>query len=280
MSTHQGILFAAALCSLFFADCGENTTNTPGGGTPTQQGLKALSVNASTVRFQWSAVQGVPDSAVLGYLVSWSGRSDNLPKTVLSYAADSLSSGETTFNIHALLTGGGTGPTATIRWAPAARFDSSLILTEYYAQEPQRVAGLDLGGTTSDPAALAVDANNPSVGQTLDLYLFGGEGEIAQPLALRSASLLVGSWNTTVFSTVSHASASLDYPLERFPDVQTFTLNSIPVTDNTIYYARVTGNQGGTHYVRIQVGVTTGAGRNRSVILRLSVQRVPGLPYA
>jgi hypothetical protein len=267
-------------CSLGVVSCGNTAAEDPGGAPVVQGGLKALSLNGSTIRFEWSPIQGVPDSSILGYSASWTGGSDTLPKTALSLDVDSLLPGEILFSVSARLEGQAQGPTATIRWAPAARFDTPLTLTEYYSLETQRPAGLDAGGSASNPVVLAIETNNPTVAQTLDLYLWGGEGMLSEPLALRSAHLLLGSWNTTVFSTVSHASASLDLPLDRFPSIQTFALDAVPVAANTIFYARVVGNQGGVNYVRIHVGEISGAGRSRSIAVRLSLQRVPGLLFA
>jgi hypothetical protein len=265
---------------LVLSSCEENLADPGGGDTVIQGGLTGLSVDASTVRFGWSAVHGVPDSAVLGYLATWPGGSDSLPPTARAIVIDSLLPGGILFTIQARLSGGTTGPAASIRWAPAARFDDPLTLLEYYATQPQRPSGLDLGGTTSNPTTLSVDPADPTVGLTLDLYLYGGEGEISDPLRFRSADFLVGSWNHTYFSTIVDSSSTLDLPLARFPAAESFTLDAVPITQNSIVYARVTGNEGDVHYVRIHIGDISGSGRTRSVQVRISLQRVVGLLYA
>ncbi len=279
--TARSLTMPALLCAaVLLPSCGDNLSAPGPGGTILQGGLTALSVNTATVRFGWSAVQGLPDSVVRGYLATWTGGRDSLPPSARSLVIDSLSPGEVTFTIQALVSIANQAPQAVMRWAPAARFDTPLLLTEYYVSQPDRPAGLDLGGTNADPATFAVDPGNPQVGQVLDLYLYGGEGEFSDPLVLRSAHLLVGSWNQTLFSTVTDSSSTLDFPLSRFPGADTFTLDAVPVTENTIVYARVQGNEGGIHVVRLLIGTVTGSGRTRSLGIRVSLQRVPGLPFA
>jgi hypothetical protein len=84
-----------------------------------------------------------------------------------------------------------------------------------------------------------------------------------------------------MFSSVQYSSATLDYYADAFPDPSTFTLTSVQVADNTIYYARVVGdNPSETHYVRILIQGTAGGFPVRTVRVTLSLQRVPGLLYA
>lgn len=263
--------------------CGDNVLQNP----PSQstisppQNIRALSVNESTVSLSWTASTSASDTIFGGYTVYWGTRQDTVGATILSYTIDSLAAGEIVVSVRSRSRSGTLSEAATIRCAPAARFDSPFTLTEYYNADVSRLAGFDVGGQNSNPLRFALSVSDPIVAAQLDCYLFGGEGEIEQPLELRSANVFFGPWNTTLFSTISHPGSSLDHPLSAFPDAGTFTENHVDISDNTIYYARVVGDQGGVNYVRLHIHVLSGGGqRNRSVELRVSLQRVPGVLFA
>jgi hypothetical protein len=114
----------------------------------------------------------------------------------------------------------------------------------------------------------------------MDLYLFGGEGEVEVPLELRSADLFLGSWNATRFSTVIHSGPDLDLPLARFPDAATFTEQRLVLGDSMICYVRLAGPAGVVHVARLHVRMSGGPVRTRTVRISVSLQRQPGVPYA
>jgi hypothetical protein len=258
--------------------CGENQQGPSTGSTfGPPQDLKALSVNENTVRLQWSAAAGADDSLFAGYIALWATRRDSLTKTTLSYTIDSLPPGQVIVTMYSYKTDGQLSDGATIRWAPAARFDSPYTIAEYDAQQPNRASGFDVGTRISDPATIAV---NPAAPQTMDMYLYGGAGQISEPLSMRSAHLYQGNRNVTYFSSVSHSSTSLDYPLSAFPAEASFTEDDILVVDNTIYYAKIVGANQETNYARLHVRVTGGSFPDRTIEIRVSLQRQPGLLYA
>jgi len=267
---------------ILLAGCGDNTSDPlPSTAFNPPQNLKALSLTESSIRVDWTASTSASDTTFAGYVISWGTRSDTLPTSTFSYVIDSLLPGELSVSLRSRRINGQGSDAAIVRWAPAARFDAGMTLREYYIQEPGRLSGLDVGGQQSDPLAMAVEGGNPTVGQRMDIYLFGGEGEIEQPLTLRSANLFLGSWNSSFFSTVSHSSTSLDYPLSSFPVATSFTENAVQIQDNRVYYLRVVGDQGSVNYARIHVRVVPGGGqRNRSIEVKISLQRAPGLIYA
>jgi hypothetical protein len=128
---------------------------------------------------------------------------------------------------------------------------------------------------------MVVNPSVPIVSQTLDVYFYGGQGQIRDSLAMWSASLLVGTFNPTRFSTVTHTASSLDHSVAAFPDPGTFTKDSIAVADNTIYYARVIGDPQQVNYCRLHLRVQPGTTfPNRIIEVKISLQRVPGLLYA
>lgn len=270
------------LCLLLvavFMGCGENEESTSPSPQGAPENLKALSLNGTTVGLQWTAPSGPADS-LGGYVVQVGNSRDTLGKLAVSFIADSLTAGEKTFIVYALRKSGTLSNGAVIKWAPASRFDSPYVLTEYKTNVTSVNSAFDVGTATLDPAAMGVNATNAT---RMDLYLFGGNGGVAEALQLQSTNLLASVWNSTMFSTVSHPSAGLDYYLAAFPAASTFTLDRVPVIDNTIYYVRAIGDNGNSNYTyaRVHVHVQSGtAFPSRSVELRVSLQRVTGLLYA
>jgi hypothetical protein len=263
--------------ALAIAGCGENQDTTSPSAVGAPENLKALSVNSATVGLQWSAPTGQSDS-VGGYVVQVGSVRDTLGKNQLSSLADSLTPGEKTFTVYTRRLSGALSDGAVIKWAPAARFDVPIALYEYRTLNTSLLSALDVGSATLDPAAMTVTLDNAS---RIDLYLYGGNGAVEDTLQLQSTSLLAGSYNATLFSTVSHSSTGLDYYLSAFPAASTFALDHVIVTDNTIYYVRTIGDNGNLTYARIHVHVQAGASfPSRAVEVRVSLQRVPGLLYA
>jgi hypothetical protein len=275
---------AVIITSFFVAlgsGCGPNEATDPTLSTiGPPQNLKSVSLNKSTVGLKWDPPLGASDSSFAGYTVQYGNRTDTLARVSTTYVADSLGAGESTFAVSVRTKDGRSGDGAMIRWAPAERFVSAITLTEYTTLEASRLAGLRVGGKTTDPVAVAV---NPATVNTFDIYLYGGApAPAALPLFLWSASLFTGAtYRATVFSSVQHSSSTLNYYTDAFPAASTFTLTSVQVTDNTIYYARVVGdNSSETHYVRILVQGIAGGYPARSIRVTISLQRVPGLQYA
>jgi hypothetical protein len=261
--------------------CGDNLAS------PTQQSelgppanLKAFSVDASTVRLQWGPAPGASDSLFAGYRVQWGGVVDSVGKAVLLFDADSLLPGEILFTVISRKVNGELSNGATIRWAPAARFDVPFALYEYRVQDPNRNSGIEIGTQSMDPSALPLPAGSTAV-PGMDIYLYGGQGQLADPLELRSASLYTGDWNATAFSTVTDHAASLDFPLAAFPALSTFTEDHMAVSDSTIYYVRVQGDNQEFNFARLHIRVRPGtAFPDRAVEIRVSLQKAPGVPYA
>lgn len=279
-SRFRAILPMSMLMTLVLG-CGPNEATDPALsriGPP--QNLKSVSLNKTTVGLKWDPPVGASDSSFSGYAVQHGNRTDTLSKATVTFAAESLAAGESAFIVSVRTKDGRSGDGASIRWAPAERFASAFTLSEYTPLEASRIAGLKVGGKNSDPAAVAV---NPATVNTFDLYLYGGgSAPSALPLSLWSASLFAGStYRNTLFSSIQHSSSTLDYYANAFPAPSTFTLTSVQVADNTVYYARIVGdNSSETHYVRILVQGTAGGFPARSVRVTISLQRVPGLQYA
>ncbi len=81
--------------------------------------------------------------------------------------------------------------------------------------------------------------------------------------------------------TVPSGSPTLDFPLSSFPDTSTFTRDSVAVDDNTIYYVRSPGAGQSYNYARIHVHLRPATFLpNRSVEIRVPLQRTPNVPYA
>ena len=274
-------IFGAFAVLLLMPGCGENLESpaqTSEFGPPAN--LKAYSVSASTVRLQWGAAPGAGDSVFAGYTVQWGGTADPVGNNVLQYDADSLFPGEILFTVVSRKLNGDLSNGATIRWAPAERFDAPFVLYEYRLQYPTSDAGLDIGTKSVDPEAMPLPTGSTGV-TGMDIYLFGGEGQITDPLELRSASLYAGTWNLTLFSTLTDHAASLDYPLAGFPALSTFTEDHMAVTDSTIYYVRVQGENQEFNFARLYVRLKQGPpSGQRAVEIRVSLQKVPGVPYA
>ncbi len=266
------------LVMLGLLGCGENQSTNPTNQIGPPGNLKALSVNSTTVGLQWTAPTGQADS-LGGYVVQVGSKRDTLGRLVTSFMADSLPQGEATFTVYSRSVSGSLSNGTVIKWAPAARFDSAFTLYEYnkLVNVSSVRCALDVGTSTLNPATMtATQPNAPR----MDLYLFGGDGTFPDSLALQSINVLVQQYNMTLFSTVTHHASGLDYYLASFPDASTFTLTSVPVIDNTIYYVKVVGDAGSVNYARLHVRLAPGDFPSRAVSVRVSLQRTPGLLYA
>lgn len=279
LSPRVAVPFTVALLAL---RCGDNIESPGSGGTfGPPQNVKAASINSSTIRLDWSPATASSDSTFRGYIVQWGSRADTVPKISFSMTIDSLGRGQTLFSLYSLRTTGQLSDPALIRWAPAARFDSAIVVFENNTATSTREEGVNVGTRTTNPSAMVIEPADPAVVQRMDLYFYGGRGPIRDSLAMWSASLFVGILNQTRFSTVMHAATSLDFAIGSFPDPGTFTKDSIAVVDNTIYYARVIGEPQEVNYCRIHLHVRPmSIFPNRIIEVRISLQRVPGLLFA
>ena len=244
-------------------------------------GLKALSVNQTTVSLQWTAAGGSGDSTFAGYVVQVGGQRDTLGKATTSFIADSLPPGESEFHVSSLRVDGVRSDAAVIRWAPATRFDSTYLVYENASPVSVRPEGFNVGTTTTNPSVMPIDLNDPMVEQTMDLFFNGDSVETRQSLSMWSAHLRLATLSRTFFSTQTNGSPSLDFPLAQFPPENTFTKDSIAVVDNTIYYAKVVGDPLQVNFARLHLHIRPGTSvPNRIIEVRVSLQRVPGLLYA
>jgi hypothetical protein len=270
--------FIVLIATLAFG-CGDNLpTPAPATRFSPPTGLKAFSVNQSTVSIQWS---GTTDSTVQGFVAKAGTRTDTLSRATLTYVANGLLPGESAFLLYSLRNDGLRSDAATIRWAPAARFDSAYTLFENNAPISVRPEGFHVGSSTTNPLPMIIDPTNPAVQQLMDFYIYGGSQQIQRPLAMWSAHHYIGAFNRTFFSTQSDASPTLDYPLAAFPAEDTFTKDTIAIADNTIYYAKVVGDPQELNYARIHFRYRLGSAfPDRILDVRISLQRVPGLQFA
>jgi hypothetical protein len=273
----------AIVISLISSGCGEHMDSPVIAvtfGPP--QSLGAVSQTGSSVTLHWSPGIGAEDSSFLGYIVVIGGVEDSVPKTQFGYLADSLPAGSTLFSVHSYQSDGPRSDPASITWAPAERFEVNALVTEYFNQAPTRLSAFSVGSQTRTPMSVPVTLSDTLVTQSMDLLLHGSNGVVEFPLALWGAHLFQVGLRQTKFSTVTDSSANLDYPRTAFPDVATFVNDSALVFHNTIYYLLIEGDAPGESlYARIHVTITPGlVFPNREIVINVSLQRVPGLPFA
>ncbi len=269
-----GVVAAAILCE----GCGNNLAGPAGTSLLRGPGnLSALSVDSAHVSLSWTAPAAAAETSFTGYALYWGNVSDTLPRSALQWTAGPLARGATTFSIRSLQKGSSPSDPASITWAPAWRFDAvPIVVTEYNSPAQTGSPGVDVGTGTSNPTAVSLtDVNADS---TLDFYLWGPAGS---PLQLIAASQYNPGWHGTLFSTVTTASTDLNAPLTSFPADNTFSLSTVTIADDTIYYVKAVGNTGEINYVRVHVHILPGGSYpTRSIEVRISLQKVPGLPYA
>jgi len=265
----------AGLAVLGFA-CGENIAPPPADLTPfLPQNLSAASLDVRTVGLAWNLPSNVNDTVLVGYVVEAAGQQTSIGKRESVFVASSLPPGVSQFRVSPLGAGGATAPGPTISWAPAERFDTAFVLYEYNVSALSRPVGLKMGSRLTDPEALplALAAQN-----SMDLWVNGDAG---LPLTLRSANLWLADWRVTQFSSVTTPAPSLDVAIPAYPAPSTFGQGIVQIQNNTIYYAICEGdNPNELNYVRIHVRVLPGSFPDRSIEIRLSLQRQPGVPFA
>jgi hypothetical protein len=278
MTQKKTALLAALTIVVLFGGCGDNTGG-PVGSVGIPKDLKAISLDQSTIQLQWSPPEGIVDSVFEGYRIQYLDRDETIPKTSLSYVAASLPPGDVVFTLFARGSRARLSDGVSIRWAPAARFDSMLVLTEYSSADLSLDCCLDMGSALRDPSVTSFSA--PGARQFVHLYLWGEStvaGQPASPLELRSPNLYSVSFNASLFSPVTHSASTLDYPLAEFP--QEFSQQTMAVKDNTIYYVRILGENATVFYARLHVKVLGGAAPDRTIGVTISLQRVAALPLA
>jgi len=263
---------------MLWEGCGNNLEG-PAGSSSTARppsNLEALSLDSAHVRLSWTAAENASDTSFAGYVVSWGGTSDTIARTALQFTAGSLARGSATFQVRSLLKNAQVSDAVAIIWAPAWRFDTPPIaIEEYYPSFQTGTPGVSAGSSVRNPAA--VGFSDLSADSTMDFYLYGPAGGALQ---LVSASGHEVNWHATYFSTQTTGSTDLNAPLAAFPPDNTFTLQSVGAADNTIYYAKISGNAGDVYYVRVHVHLTGGSFPTRTAEVRISLQRVSRLPYA
>ena len=283
MNRFLNVCAGCAAVVLLFGGCGEHMDDPEQAITFGPPGsLGAVSQSTSSITLHWTAGIGAGDPTFLGYIIAYNGIEDSVPKTQLGALIESLPPGVTTFDVHSYQSDGPRSDAASISWAPADRLEINAIVVEYFVQEPTRISGFSLGSQTRDPRAMAVEPVTTIVIDQLDCYLLGSSGVIEEPLRLNSAHLYQVGLRTTMFSSVTDSAANLDFPRATFPHDSTFTLTSVPILHNRIYYVRITGDLGSeTLYARIHVRVNAAAVfPNRQITINVSLQRVPGVPFA
>jgi hypothetical protein len=276
-------VFSCVLFSVLTLGCGDNIAVAPSNSSaflaPTN--LKALSIDSSTVRLDWSSPGGAADTLLRGYVVRWRGNEDSVDKATLSVTIIALPPGETVFTLLSRKLTGDLSDAVTIRWAPAMRFDSAYALYESDLANSARAEGFNVGTQTTNPSTMAMDFSDVNVQRTMDLFFFGGGGQNQAPLSMWSSDRFATGWNATRFSTITYSATSLNYSLPSFPDPSTFTKDSIAVTDNTIYFVRAIGDNQSMNYARLHLHVRPGTlFPDRVIEVHVSLQRVPYLLYA
>lgn len=264
-------LVVVALVGIAAAGCDENTAPAPTAfGPPTN--VLAQSVNASSVALSWGPPSGVTDTLVASYIVRYGDVRDSIPGSSRQYTARNLLPGIASFTLQAVSMAQEVSATTSKSWAPASRYDSIFSLYEYDVSQLLRNSAMNIGSKTSDPSAVPVAL---TIQPAFDAYLVGQSG---QQLVLRGGQLYNATFDPLLFADRADVAPSLDYYIDQFPT--TYTRAEVTLRDNTIYYARGTGDPGDIHYVRIHVRIGPGVFPNRTVIISLSVQKVPTLQFA
>jgi hypothetical protein len=267
------ILVSAATVSLCLAvaACSDNSGEPAASfGPPTN--VLAQSVDEASVGLRWGPPAGVVDTAVRAYIVSYGDVRDSIPPTPRQYLASALPQGITGFTLQAVSSEGDYSTTTGKSWAPAARYDSVFSIYEYDVSQLLRNSAFHIGSRTSSPSAVpvALAAQLP-----FDVYLVGQGG---QPLTLRGGQMFNSAYDPFLFADRADAATSLDLYIDQFPS--TYSRPEVTLRDNTIYYGQGYGEAGEVNYVRIHVRLGPGTYPNRTVIISISLQKVPSLQYA
>ncbi len=262
---------AVTVLAMTAIGCDDNTAPPPAGfGPPTS--VLAQSVNTSAVALSWGPPAGVADTAVAAYIIAYGDVRDSISGLPRQYTAMNLVSGTVSFTLQAVSTEREYSNSTGKSWAPAARYDSVFSLYEYDVSQLLRNSALNIGSRTAapSPVPVALAAQLP-----FDAYVVGQGG---QQLTLRGGQLFNATYDPFQFADRADVATSLNHYIDQFPS--TYTRGEVVLRDNTIYYARGTGDPGDVHYVRIHVRFGPGTYPNRTVIISLSVQKVPGLQFA
>jgi hypothetical protein len=265
-------LAALAVLGMAVTGCSDNTASpAPDFGPPTS--VLAQSLNTGSVGLSWSAPQGLADTALAGYIITYGDIRDSIAASPRLFAAVNLLPGVVSFTMQSVSMEGEYSSTVSKSWAPATRYDSVFVLYEYdVSQLLERNSALSIGSRTSEPSAVPVGF---AVQLPFDAYVVG---QGSQPLALRGGQLFNATYPPFVIADRADAAPSLDYYIDQFPS--TFPRSEVVIRDNTIYYGRGYGDGSEVHYVRIHVRFGSGTYPNRTVIISLSVQKVVGLQFA
>jgi hypothetical protein len=273
----KGVLIplGTALALIALAGCGENIPIEPDLPSRAPRNLSAYSAGDASVALSWAAPTDSADSSFTGFQVRYGSQVVDLPRTARNYPATGLATGESLFEVVAKRSSG-TPESASIRWAPAARFDNATDLPEYIYLIPT-ASGFDAGDSLFNPTSLPLEASSQG---RMDLYV-QQTSETDTALAMKSARIYNAGWRPTVFSTVSHPSTSLNYAAKEFPAENTFNIYTQRLVTNTIYYAKTIGVDGSVHYARLHVRVVPGLSfPSRRVEIRVSLQRAAGVRSA
>jgi hypothetical protein len=251
--------------------CGDNTAE-PASGFGPPRNVLAQSVSASSVGLTWEPPAGTSDTLVAGYIITYGLVRDSVPGTVYAHIAGNLLPGSETFSMQAVSREGEYSSVTNKFWAPASRYDSVFVLYEYDVSQVLRYSAFNIGSRTDapTPVPIVLAAQVP-----FDAYLVGQGG---QQLSLKGGQVYNAAFDPFLFAERGDAAPSLDLYIDQFPS--TYTRPEVLLRDNTIYYGRGIGNGTDMHYVRIHVRLGPGAYPNRTVIISLSVQKVPQLQYA
>jgi hypothetical protein len=268
---------AGVLTVLGLVGCGENIEPSPIDLSPYYpQRLSALSVDSATVGLAWQQPEAVNDTILAAYIIEFAGRRDTVSKSTTDYTAAGLLPGLVNFVISPLAADGRRAQGATMLWAPAKRYDdSAYTMFEYNVSDLSRPSGLNVGTRLTNPESAPVVF---AFQESMDLVLVGDAGTA---LRFQSAHLVTANWNVTLISTVTSPSTSLDYFLESYPADSTFTRTEALIQNNTIYYVLAEGDfPSERNHARIHVRVIPGSFPNRSIIVTISLQREPSVPFA
>lgn len=268
-------LLAPLVAALLVAGCDENVATGPNTTSRAPRNLSAFSAGDASVALSWTAPSDSSDSTFTGFQVKYAGTVQDLGRNARSTVVTAVSFGEQLFEVVAKRSSG-TAESATIRWAPAARFDTPTMLPEYIFYV-STASGFDVGDSIFNPTPLQLEASSQS---RMDFY-FQQATDTDSTLMFKSARIYNAGWRPTVFSNVAHSSTTLNYGLTAFPAENSFTVYSLPIRDNTIYYAKTFGFDGSVHYARIHVHILPGLSfPSRRVEVRVSLQRSQGVRSA
>jgi hypothetical protein len=268
-------------------------------GAPTS--LQALSTADSGVKLRW-----VPptDSGTIGYIVSWrataGGDSGTAAVSDAAWTSPKLTPGSVyEFSVRSAR-GIYRSPSASISWAPAARYTlepaNATLLTIYEQGSPYgnilaidpAVGGprrLNAAGAPSPNSlqlALFVSGPNPStfeIGPAYGFPSFGSAFGLDTGVFISRQSYIVGGLDSWFVD------GSLEGMFDPTGNVSEFVLPTTSGDGAGIGFVARTGTPGSYHYARIFIvnvsgELLQGASPNRFINLEVSYQLMPNVPYA